>query len=60
MTNGNKIRSMTDEELAKFIHENTGSWLSIIASSNFVRYDLLKWLSSESYEKTRLGVKNID
>ncbi len=50
MTNGDKIRSMTDKELVKYIQENTGIWLSIIASSERVRYDLLKWLFSDAYE----------
>lgn len=51
MTNGDKIRSMTDEELAKFIFENLGNWWSIICTKRFEDVNLEKWVSSEYEEK---------
>lgn len=51
MTNGEWIRNMTDEELALFIYNNTGNFMSIICSEKYVVKIFREWLSSEHEEK---------
>lgn len=47
MTNGDRIRSMTDVQLADFIHKNIGFWTAILLTHKYVNAKLNKWLKSE-------------
>ena len=51
MTNGDWIRSMTDVELALFIYNNTGNFMSIICSEKYVVKIFREWLTSEHEDK---------